>query len=193
MTRAYIKLDPNFPDRKDYYPDGPWRALVTLFCYASHQPTPGVFKSERLMKVMLGRHARHVAFLLKERDLVPGRDGSLLVVGWKEWQEGNFPSVSARIDAIEKRRRALSPADRAFLYRQRKRDALRDASQDHSGNTPDTEDGDRDDSGDASRDGDRDGKSNATLRNFDETQLDKPRNAARLKEREDGTFEVVTA
>jgi hypothetical protein len=58
MTRAYIKLDPGFPDRKDYYPDGPWRALVTLFCYAAHQPTPGTFKNDKLVKVLLGRHAR---------------------------------------------------------------------------------------------------------------------------------------
>lgn len=170
MTRAYIKLDPGFPDRKDYYPDGPWRALVSLFCYAVHQPTPGSFKNERLVKVLLGRHARHLPFLVAERDVVNQKDGSLTVAGWKEWQEGNYPSVNARLEAIEKRRRAMTPAERAFLYRQRKRDAERDPS----------------------RDALRDAPSDVTLLNSDSTEPDLPRHAARrLKKRGDGTFEVV--
>jgi hypothetical protein len=167
MTRAYIKLDPGFPERKEYYPDGPWRALVTLFCYASHQPTPGVFKSEKIAKVLLGKHGRYIPFLLDEKDLVKQRDGSVVVVGWQDWQEGSYPSVAARMEAIEKRRRPMSPADRAFLYRHRKRDVT------------------------AESDASRDGPVDVTLRNSDSTQPDSPRNAARLKKREDGTFEVV--
>lgn len=169
MTRAYIKLDPGFPDRKDYYPDGPWRALVTLFCYASHQPKPGSFKNEKLVKVLLGRQSRHLQFLLDEKDVTRNRDGSLTVVGWVEWQEGSFPSVAARMEAIEKRRGRLTPADRAFLYRQRKRDAARDSSRDDA----------------------RDAESDVTLRHLDPTQPDSPPNAARLRKRSDGTFEVV--
>lgn len=127
-ARAYIKLDPQFPDRKDYYPDGPWRALVTLFCVAVHQPTPGTFKNERLVKVLLGRHARFLQFLIDERDVVAQKDGSFLVVGWREWQEGSYPSVGARMEAIEKRRRPMTPAERAFVYRMKKKDRERDAA-----------------------------------------------------------------
>jgi hypothetical protein len=166
MTRAYIKLDPGFPDRKDYYPDGPWRALVTLFCYAAHQPTPGTFKNDKLVKVLLGRHARFLAFLEAEKDVTRSRDGSLIVVGWKDWQEGSFPTVAARMEAIEKRRRPMTPADRAFLYRQRKRDAERDAS----------------------RDAQRDAQSDVTLRS--PTSTEPVADATRIEKRE-GRFAVV--
>jgi hypothetical protein len=134
MMRAYIKLDPSLPDRKDYYPDGPFRALVSTFCFAAHQPVPGTFKNERLLKVLLGRHSRHLAFLIDERDLVRNKDGSLSIVGWKEWQEGAYPSVNARIEAIEKRRRPMTPAERAFVYRMRKkeRDTSAESSRDAS-------------------------------------------------------------
>jgi hypothetical protein len=139
-SRPYLKLDPYLPERKDYYPDGPWRALVTTFCLAAQQPRPGLFRDEKVLRVLLGRFARHVPFLLAEGDLTILPGGAVSVVGWAEWNEGEFPSVKARMEAIENRRRPMSPADRAFLYRQRqKRDAsrvtpsvtvLRDASRD---------------------------------------------------------------
>lgn len=169
MTRAYIKLDPGFPDRKEYYPDGPWRALVTLFCYAAHQPSPGTFKNEKLVKVILGPHARHLAFLLDERDVTKSRDGSLVVVGWVDWQEGSYPSVGARMDAIEKRRRPMTPAERAFVYRQRKKE--RDADRD------------------ASRDAQRDAQLTKPLRHSDSTQP--VADATRLEKGKDGKFVVV--
>lgn len=130
MTKAYIKLDPGFPDRKDYYPDGAFRALVTLFCSAAHQPKPGTFRSERIVRALLGKHAKWLPFLIEERDVDVTRDGGYHVVGWEVWQEGKFPSVEARMAAIESRRGAMTPAERAFLYRQRKRDEPRDASRD---------------------------------------------------------------
>lgn len=167
MTRLYIKLDPNLPDRKDYYPDGAFRALVTVFCVAAHQPKPGTFKNEKLLRVLLAKQARWLTFLIEERDVVPQKDGSLAVPGWVEWQEGSYPSVGARMEAIEKRRRPMTPAERAFVYRLRKkeRDAARDASRDAQ--LPD---------------------SNPTSTEPDGTRR---RNGAQLKRSEDGRFEVI--
>lgn len=129
MTRSYIKLDPDLPDRKDYYPDGAFRALVIVFCTASHQPRPGYFRSERLLKALLGRHAKHIPFLLEERDLEPAEDG-YHVVGWEAWQEGKYPTVEARMAAIRGRRRSMTPAERAFSYRQRKKSEAGDTEND---------------------------------------------------------------
>ena len=43
MTRAYIRLDPAFDERKESYPDGPYAALIATFCLAEHQPEPRTF------------------------------------------------------------------------------------------------------------------------------------------------------
>lgn len=126
MTRSYIKFDPDFPERKDYYPDGAWRALVETFCYAETQQKPGRFKNEKVLRALLGARAKWIPFLVEQGDLTPTNLGFIYVEGWDEWQEGHFPTVQARIKAIETRRGPQSPAERAFLYRQRKKE--RDAS-----------------------------------------------------------------
>lgn len=123
MTRVYIKLDPEFPERKDYYPDGAWRALVETLCYAEHQQKPGRFKNEKVLKALLGPRAKWIPFLVEQGDLTPSSLGYLHVEGWDEWQEGKYPTVHARLAAIQKRRGPMTTAERAFLYRQRKRDA----------------------------------------------------------------------
>lgn len=126
MTRPYIKLDPRLPERKDYYPDGPWRALVETFCYAASQDTPGRFKNERVLRALLGARGRHVPFLIEQGDLTPSNLGFVYVEGWEQWQEGKYPTVAARLSAIEDKRGPMSPAERAFTYRQRVKQ--RDAS-----------------------------------------------------------------
>lgn len=132
MTKAYIKLDPGLPDRKDYYPDGAFRALVTLFCAGAHQPKPGCFRSERIVKALLGRHARWLPYLVEEHDIESTSEGGYRIVGWELWQEGKYPSVEARMAAIESKRGPMTPAERAFLHRQRQRDASRDGQRDAS-------------------------------------------------------------
>lgn len=124
--RPYIKLDPFMPDRKAYYPDGAFRALVETFCAASHQPEPGEFKSAKLLKVLLGARARWVPFLMEEADIGLSSTGVIFVNGWAEWQEKRYSTVRDRMAAIEGRRSPMTPAERAFTYRQRKRDAARD-------------------------------------------------------------------
>lgn len=122
MTRPYIKLDPSFPERKDYYPDGAWRALVETFCHAEHQLKPGRFNNEKVLKALLGPRAKWVAFLIEQGDLTPSNLGFVYVEGWDEWQEGTYPNVKARVSAINHHRGAQTPAERAFLYRQRKKE-----------------------------------------------------------------------
>lgn len=164
MTRAYIKFDPATPERKAYYSDAEFRAFVEVLCLAASQPTLGVFKSERLLKALLEKRARHIPHMLAERDLVLQRDGSLFVPGFKEWQEGQYPSVAARLEAIEGRRRPMTPAERAFVYRQRKKQ--------------------RDERDETShRDAARDARSDRTAT---ETEPDLPRDAASRSEKREG-------
>jgi len=91
--RSYIRLDPNLPDTKSEYPDGAWRAYVEVLCHSEWQPVRGTFRDERLLRVILGRRARWVAYLLDHRDLVRRADGSLYVVGWAEWNEGDYTAA----------------------------------------------------------------------------------------------------
>ena len=103
MTRAYIRLDPAFDERKYDYPDGPYAALVATFCLAEHQPERGRFRSVEYLKRLLGRRGRHVRYLIEHGDVIELRDGRAYVVGWDEWQEGDW-KVAERVRRIRVRR-----------------------------------------------------------------------------------------
>jgi hypothetical protein len=56
MTRAYLRVDPAFFERKALtqdYPVGVFAALVGTLCLAETQPERGRFRSERLLRALL--------------------------------------------------------------------------------------------------------------------------------------------
>lgn len=104
MTRAYIRLDPAFDERKESYPDGPYAALVATFCLAEHQPERGRFRSLDYLSRLLGKRGRHARYLLDHGDLTTLDDGRVYVDGWDEWQEGDW-KVAERVSRIRNRER----------------------------------------------------------------------------------------
>jgi hypothetical protein len=104
MTRAYIRLDPEYPDRKADYPDGAFTALTMTICYGAQQPKPGRFRSRKLLAVLLERRARWIGYLLDHGDLIELPDGTLYIDGWDEWQEGDWRVVE-RMSRIRNRKR----------------------------------------------------------------------------------------
>lgn len=105
-TRAYIRLDPAFDERKESYPDGPYAAFIAVFCLAESQPDRGRFRSERFLRALLGKRGRHLAYLLSHGDLLLLPDGRLYVDGWDEWQEGDC-TVQERLGRLRARREAM--------------------------------------------------------------------------------------
>jgi hypothetical protein len=105
MTRAYLRLDPGFDERKAGYPDGPYAALVACFCLAEYQPQRGRFRSESYLKALLGRRGRHLTYLIEHSDVVALEDGRLYVDGWDEWQEGDR-TVQERVERVRAKRAA---------------------------------------------------------------------------------------
>ena len=109
MGRAYLRLDPAFFDRKaidQKYPPGAVTALIGVLCHAEHQPQRGRFRDVRVLKALLGPHARWITFLVEHRDLIVKR-GQLYVDGWDEWQEGDW-KVGERVKRIRNRQREES-------------------------------------------------------------------------------------
>lgn len=109
--RAYLRLDPNFADRKVAYPDGAHRAYIDTLCFAEQQHPRGVFRSRKLLAVLLEKRARWINFLIDHNDLEELPTGQLYVVGWNEWQEGDY-TVPERMRRLRNRKRATdTPAD----------------------------------------------------------------------------------
>ncbi len=109
MTRAYLRLDPDFSQRKAAYPDGPYRALIDAFCAAESEPKRGYFRSLPVLKAILGRSARHLPYLFEHGDLRSLPDGRIYVVGWDEWQEGDW-QVAERMRRVRARREGVGEA-----------------------------------------------------------------------------------
>jgi hypothetical protein len=104
VTRAYLRLDPRFDERKSHYPDGAYRALVACLCLAELQPDRGRFRSMAFLRALLERRGRWVPYLIEQGDLVTLPDGRLYIDGWDEWQEGDV-TVKERMDRLRRRRR----------------------------------------------------------------------------------------
>lgn len=104
MTRAYIRLDPSFDERKCDYPDGAYAALIATLCLAEHQPERGRFRSQRYLAGLLERRGRWVKYLIEHGDLVLLDGGRLYVDGWDEWQEGDV-TVGERMRRLRNRKR----------------------------------------------------------------------------------------
>lgn len=102
-TRAYLRLDPGFDEHKESYPDGPYAALITVFCLAESQPERGRFRNARFLRALMGKRGRHLAYLIDHGDVVELEDGRLYVDGWDEWQEGDW-KVQERLERLRERR-----------------------------------------------------------------------------------------
>ena len=105
MTRVYLRLDPGFDERKESYPDGPYAALISVFCLAESQPMRGRFRSAKFLRAIMGKRGRHLAYLLEHGDLIEDSSGKLYVDGWDEWQEGDW-KVGERLERLRSRREA---------------------------------------------------------------------------------------
>jgi hypothetical protein len=104
-VRAYVRLDPDFPDHKGSYPDGAFAALVMCFCFGAQQPRPGTFRNRKLLAVLLDKRTRWLPYLIEHEDLIEQSDGSLYIEGWSEWQEGNW-QVAERMQRVRARKAA---------------------------------------------------------------------------------------
>ena len=100
--RAYLRLDPQLADKKADYPDGAFRAFVEVLCWAEQQHPRGVFRSRKLLAVLLEKRARWISYLIDKGDLEEMPTGQLVVEGWVEWQEGDW-KVHERISRIRNR------------------------------------------------------------------------------------------
>jgi transcriptional regulator with XRE-family HTH domain len=106
VTRAYLRLDPGFFERKRIqqgYSAGQVSALIGVFCLAESQPERGRFRDARLLRALLGADGKELPTLISRGDVVVMPDGRLYPVGWDEWQEGDW-KVGERIQRIRKRR-----------------------------------------------------------------------------------------
>ncbi len=114
MSRAYIRVDPGFYERKALrqgYPLGAVAALIGCLCVAETQPQRGRFRDRKVLRVLLGPGSRWIDFLIEHGDLSEqvadsGKQGAsheLYIEGWDEWQEGDV-TPPARMAAIARRR-----------------------------------------------------------------------------------------
>lgn len=108
--RAYLRLDPNFADRKADYPDGAHRAYIDTLCFAEQQHPRGRFRSRKLLAVLLGKRGRWIPYLIDHGDLIEFHDGKLYVEGWDQWQEGDV-TVSERMRRLRSRDKGVTPTD----------------------------------------------------------------------------------
>lgn len=101
--KAYLRFDPLTDERKAGYTDAQFRAFFNVLCAAARQSPRGRFRNAAQLRGLLGRHARHVAFLVTEGDLRSMADGTIYVDGWDQWQEGDL-SVADRMAALRNRK-----------------------------------------------------------------------------------------
>ena len=97
MPRAYLRIDPNLDQTM---PDVD--AFVRLLCSAARQPERGRFRDRSLLDRAIGRAKTRRA--IERGDVVAQEDGRLYVVGWDEWQEGDY-TVGERMRRMRNRRK----------------------------------------------------------------------------------------
>ena len=119
MTRAYLRVDPGFYERKvieDRYPLPAVAALIGCFCLGEMQPTRGRFRDVSVLRALLGPAAKWTAYLIEQGDLIVQGNGTVYIDGWDEWQEGDV-TVKERMQRIRNRRKvtpaAVSPPSKA--------------------------------------------------------------------------------
>lgn len=106
MPRAYLRLDPEYYERKaldQLYPAGAIAAYIGCLCLAESQPKRGRFRDRKVLAVLLGPGARWIPFLIDHGDLIEqDKLPHLYVDGWDEWQEGDW-KVAERIARVRAR------------------------------------------------------------------------------------------
>lgn len=111
MPRAYLRLDPEFYERKaldQKYPPGAVAAYIGCLCLAETQPKRGRFRDRRVLAVLLGSLGRWIPYLVEHGDLIEQEKlPRLYVDGWDEWQEGDW-KVAERIARVRARTHRLT-------------------------------------------------------------------------------------
>ena len=103
--RAYHRVDPLMDERKSHYTPAQLGAYLKVQLLAGRQSHRGRFRSQAaLVGALPAAYAKHVAFLIEQRDLVAQQDGSLYLDGWDEWQEGDV-TVKERMARLRNRHR----------------------------------------------------------------------------------------
>lgn len=97
LPRAYLRIDPNLDQTM---PDVD--AFVRLLCAAARQPERGRFRDRALLDRAIGRAKTRRA--IERGDVCVLEDGRLYVVGWDEWQEGDY-TVGERMRRMRNRRK----------------------------------------------------------------------------------------
>lgn len=96
LPRAYLRIDPNLDMT---HPDP--GSFVRLLCAAARQPDRGRFRDRGLLVRAVGR--AKVGALAARGDVAQLPDGRWYVVGWDEWQEGDY-TVAERMKRMRQRR-----------------------------------------------------------------------------------------
>jgi len=111
-VRAYLRIGPTLVEDKeaDGYAPAAIAAFIALLCEAEKQEPRGRFRNLRILRAHLGQHARWVNFMVAQQDLEALLDGSFYVVGWDEWQEGNW-KVAERMQRMREVRADRNKGD----------------------------------------------------------------------------------
>jgi hypothetical protein len=104
-VRAYHRVDPLMDERKSDYTPAQFGAYLKVQLVAGRQKDRGRFRSVKALAGALpGSYARHIPFLIEQRDIVEANDGTVYVDGWDEWQEGDI-TVKERMARLRNRQR----------------------------------------------------------------------------------------
>lgn len=105
MSRAYLRLDPAFYERKldQGYTLPQIAAFVGCLCLAEQQVNRGRFRNVVVLKALLGPGGRQVTTLVERGDLIVDQRGRVYIDGWDEWQEGDV-TVPERMRRLRTRK-----------------------------------------------------------------------------------------
>jgi hypothetical protein len=90
-------------ERKSHYTPAQFGAFLKVQLLAGRQTHRGRFRSQKALEGALpAAYAKHIGFLIQQRDLLVCPDGSLYLDGWDEWQEGDV-TVRERMARLRNR------------------------------------------------------------------------------------------
>lgn len=116
--RDWVKVARELPRTRGHYPDGPIVALVFAFCKAAEQAEPGTFDSVPVLRAILdatgSRRGRHLAFLIKEGDVVVLPDGRATLPNWRAFQEEGTSTKRVQKHRANKRDGVSGNGDETF-------------------------------------------------------------------------------
>ena len=111
--RAYHRVDPLMDERKSHYTPAQFGAFLKVQLLAGRQTHRGHFRSRKALEGSLpSAYAKHIAYLIEQRDLIEQPGGTLYMDGWNEWQEGDV-TVKDRMARLRNRHRNGGVSDDA--------------------------------------------------------------------------------